>query len=175
MSCNKLFFVITVLSAVNLCGSGISEAANNTAGQAAAFLRLPAGARPAGMGYAFAGVADDINALYFNTGGLYRIKDKRIDLMYSLMSFDRVHHKETFVWGGERGTLGMMLTGFSLSDIDGRDISGNPTETFSTSDLAATLGYGYEVSPILGIGANLKYIHQSALVHESSVFLVFIG
>ena len=158
MPFKKLFCFMMVLSSVGLCETA---AANNAAGQAAAFLRLPTGARPAGMGYAFTGVADDINALYFNPGGLYKIKGKQVDLMYSLMSFDRVHHKEAFVWGGEHGTLGMMLTGFSLSDIDGRDLAGNPTETFSTSDLAATLGYGYEVSPILGVGANLKYIHQS--------------
>ena len=65
MSFKKLPCFIMVLSTVGLCE--IAAAANNAAGQAAAFLRLPTGARPAGMGYAFTGVADDINAPVFQS------------------------------------------------------------------------------------------------------------
>ena len=60
------------------------------AGQApGAFVDIGLGARPAGMGCAFAAVADDVNSLFWNPAGLGRLEHKQL-LFAHLKQFDLV-------------------------------------------------------------------------------------
>jgi hypothetical protein len=47
------------------------------------FTDLGAGGRPLGMGHAFVGIADDINAIYYNPAGLIRIRNMECTFMYA--------------------------------------------------------------------------------------------
>lgn len=49
----------------------------------AGFMDLGAGGRPLGMGHAFVGLADDINAIYYNPAGLINIKKMEFTFMYA--------------------------------------------------------------------------------------------
>ena len=72
-----------------ICTAGSVLASEGQGGQGGAFLRIPIGARPAGMGNAFVSVSDDANALYFNPGGLYQIKGISLGAMWSFMSIKK--------------------------------------------------------------------------------------
>ncbi len=66
------FIVFLMASAILLClGSQLSEGAGGDAGtDGAAFMKVALGARQAGMGEAFTGLADDAYALAYNPAGL---------------------------------------------------------------------------------------------------------
>ena len=145
-------------------------------GQGGAFLKIPVGARPSGMGNAFVSVSDDANALYFNPGGLYQTKGAIFDGTYSLMSMDRTHYQGSFIYSDERfGALGLMFTGFGVSDIDGRDGQGNPTQKFNDSELTFSLAYGRQLFRFLGVGASLKYLDHSLKDNKATGFGFDLG
>jgi len=138
-------------------------------GQGGAFLRLPIGARPAGMGNAFVSIADDANALYFNPAGLYQAKSLTFGAMYSIMSMDRRHYQGSFIYSNPAlGALGVMFAGFGVADIDGRDTAGNPTGKFDDSEMSLSLGYGRQLFSSIGIGVGVKYLHHSLQDYSAS-------
>lgn len=114
------------------------------------------------MGGAFVAVSDDANALYFNPGGLYQVNGVLFQGNYALMSMDRMHYEGSLAVSSEGlGVLGLSVVGFGVSDIDGRDVAGNPTDSFGDTELAVNLAYGREIIPHLGIGGSFKYLNQS--------------
>lgn len=46
------------------------------------YLKLPMGARGTGMGEAFSGIANDVNALYYNPAGLTAMDAAQLQLMH---------------------------------------------------------------------------------------------
>jgi len=138
-------------------------------GQAGAFLRIPVGARPNGMGNAFTAISDDANSMYFNPGGLYQVERFTFGGMYSIMTLDRNHYQGSFVWSNRvLGSFGLMFVGFGVSEIDGRDKFGLPTRKFSDSENALSVGYGRKILPFMGIGGNLKYLIHTLLDNKGT-------
>jgi len=138
-------------------------------GQAGAFLRIPVGARPSGMGNAFTAVSDDANSMYFNPGGLYQVDRFTFGGMYSIMTLDRSHYQGSFIWSNRLlGSFGLMFVGFGVSDIDGRDKLGLPAGKFNDSENALSVGYGRKIFPFLGIGGNLKYLTHTLLDNKGT-------
>lgn len=130
-------------------------------GQAGAFLRIPVGARPSGLGNAFVAIADNANAAFWNPGGLYQIETTTLGAMYSMMTMDRHHYAGSFIYPYNSGTFSIMWNNFGVSDIDGRDIDGNPTSLFSDNETSISFGYCYYLPAEIGIGANFKYLIHS--------------
>ena len=127
--------------------------------QAGAFLRLPVGARPAGLGDTFVAIADDANAVFWNPGGMYQIEVITVGGMYNIMSMDRHHYKGSIIYPYSKvSTFALMWNCFGVSNIDGRDENGNPTETFSDNEMSITMGYCYKLPTDIGLGANFKYL-----------------
>ncbi|MDI6766644.1 MAG: hypothetical protein QME52_07465 [Bacteroidota bacterium] len=50
---------------------------------AGGFERTEMGARPAGCGNAYVGIADDVSAIFYNVGGLANLKYKQLSIFYS--------------------------------------------------------------------------------------------
>jgi len=69
----KIYSLIILISVI----SGISSLAY------CGFVDLGAGARPPGMGHAFTGVANDVNAIYYNPAGLVNITGMEFCFMYA--------------------------------------------------------------------------------------------
>src|SRR3990167_1240689 len=67
------FWLLAILSPSVLHAAFTSKSAGTSG---AAFLKIGAGARPTGMGGAYSAIADDVNAVYWNPGGLSTIKGK---------------------------------------------------------------------------------------------------
>ncbi len=49
----------------------------------ASFLKIGVGARPLGMGGGYIAIADDVNAIYWNPGGLAQLRKKEISAMHN--------------------------------------------------------------------------------------------
>jgi len=67
---NKILFLLTCL----FCWVNLSQAG---------FMDLGAGGRPLGMGHAFVGLANDVNAVYYNPAGLIQIRKVEFSFMYA--------------------------------------------------------------------------------------------
>jgi len=171
MRCAALITVLILLAAAR---AGFAE--EGQGGQAGAFLRLPVGARPAGMGNSFVSVADDVNALYYNPGGLYQVEETLFGAMFAVMSLDRSHYQASFVHKLDRfGTFAFLFNKFGVSDIDGRDSQGSPTSSFDDSELALSFGLGRKFFDHLGAGAAFKYVSHSLQDNKATGIGVDLG
>ena len=151
--------IISIIALILVGGYCIAN--EEIGGKGGAFLQIPLGARPAGLGNAFTAVADDINAVYFNPAGLCQIQNDMLGGMYNFMSMDRVHYQAVLIKQIKGNGLALSFNRFGVSEIDGRDSEGYPTEIFDDSEISFKIAYGRKLLPFFGIGGGAKYIIQS--------------
>lgn len=129
----------------------------------AQFLKIGIGARPIGMGGTYAGIADDVNTIYWNPAGLAQIKGKELSAQH-IVWFQEVNY-EYLAYAqpiGNLGTFGLAISYLYLDDIERRETdTDTPIDTFRAADGALTLAYGKKLSKNLLLGVNLKYIYQT--------------
>jgi len=170
----------TLLSFIAILGLFTSFAfaeENLAGGQGGAFLRIPVGARPAGLGNAFTAIADDGSAPFFNPAGLCQIKGTRMGAMYNIMSLDRMNYQASIIVGSKRNSaLAITFNSFGVGDIKeclpGQGPSG---DTFSASDMAIGISAGGKIIPLLSLGAGAKYITQSIDENKATGFAFDLG
>ena len=140
-------------------------------GQAAAFLRIPVGARPCGLGNAFTAVCDDGSSISYNPAGLYQIESLSFSGTYALMSLKRKHFDSSVIFPVKNyGTVGVSAVCFSVSNLEGRDRFGRCTGNFNDTELAVNLGYCYRFFPYLGVGLSGKYLHHDLSTYQAHGF-----
>src|SRR5438045_4142227 len=90
---------LAALALVMAFGSpaGADFAAKSAGSSGAAFLKIGAGARPAGLGQAYTAIADDANAIYWNTAGLSTIRKNEFVAMRAELFQDLRYHYFAFV------------------------------------------------------------------------------
>ena len=140
-------------------------------GQPGAFLRIPVNARANGMGSAFTAVVHDPTAGWWNPAGLGFVEQIQLAGMYSVMSMDRLHNFAGLaIPFGKGGALGINWLQFGVSDIDGRDITGQPTGKFNDNEMAFGLSYAFKIGPVFSIGVTGKYLNHSLQDYKASGF-----
>jgi hypothetical protein len=155
-------------------------AASSSAGTTAVpFLKYGAGARAAGMGSAFTAVSGaGSDMVYWNPAGLASLTRRDATLMY-LSGLEGISYGwASFAEPGIYGVFGAAIQYMSSGDIDGTDINGESTSSFSTYDLALNFSFAryyefYNIG-ILDYGINLKYIY-SKIDNSASAFAVDAG
>ncbi len=132
------------------------------------FLLISPNARAGGMGEAFAGVADDVSAVYWNPAGLAFQQGKQFTSMYSRwlpqFNLDDLY----FLFGAYRqsieglGTIGINVTYINLGEqIRTGESPDDILGTFNSNEWALTLSYGTLLSENLGVGVNVRYIRSN--------------
>ncbi len=130
------------------------------------FLKLPPGARPAGLGEAFIAQADDATATWWNPAGMAFIESQEVALMYVnlLPQFhldDLYYSFVSYVQHiPEWGTVGGNIIFTNYGKIEGKDEYNQDTGTFHSYDVAFTGAYGSPVNNKLGIGVAAKFIYS---------------
>ena len=135
----------------------------------ASVLDLGMGARPLAMGGAFVGLADDVNALFFNPAGLARIQGLPILSSYEVRPGTASYgHLSAAISG-----LGFGIHYFDFGKIPETDEFGNIIGYFSYRDYFLIAGAGLSLLkdiPLLGefdLGVIAKYVKVSTLVPGS--------
>ncbi|OGC05750.1 hypothetical protein A2V82_00300 [candidate division KSB1 bacterium RBG_16_48_16] len=159
----NLFFVLVIVSLLLFSVSetfAVSEAA-------VLFLLISPGARAAGMGEAFVGVADDATAAFWNPAGLAYQKGRELTLMHAnwLPQFgsDLFYDFGAYRQSVEGiGTFGVNVTYLNLgkqyyTDETGPDILGE----FSSYEFAISGTYGTLLAENWGVGLGLRYIRSN--------------
>ena len=167
--------LIAVIS-VAVCGTCAfaATAATNAGTATAQFLKLGAGARAAGMGGAFAGMADDSTSIYWNPAGLTRLEGKSLSMMHALwfedMSYDWLAYAMPVGNIGVFGLAAQYMSYGSMTKMDGTGLAG---DTMSPADMAVSLSYAKDLG-FAGLGINLKYI-SSKIVDSATAYCGDIG
>ncbi len=141
---------------------------------AAAFLKLSAGARPAAMGDAFGGLADDLHAAQYNPAGLGFLTGVEAAATHDVLFQDLRHDVGVFAapllslvdTRRQRNALGVAafsVISFGAAGIPRRGVieTDDPTGTFAANDYAYALSYGRALDARLALGGTLKLVEQS--------------
>lgn len=140
---------------------------------AAAFLKIPAGARPAAMGDAFGGLADDLHAAHYNPAGLAFLEAVEAAATHDSHFQDLAHDygavavpllslRDTRLKRNAWGVAAFSVKTLGATGIERRGLveTEAPTGTFGASDFAYGLSYGRLIAPGLAAGATLKLVEQ---------------
>lgn len=94
-------------------------AAGNSAGQAAAYLKLGVDARILGMGGAGSTLSRDVNSTYWNPAGLSKLSGKELAAMHTSLSLDRNYNSLSYAQPlGDKGwVVGAAYHRFSVDGI----------------------------------------------------------
>ncbi|HYM81420.1 MAG TPA: hypothetical protein VEY91_08415, partial [Candidatus Limnocylindria bacterium] len=115
--------LIRVQSALLFLAAWLSPAPAHATKYAAEFLKIQPGARAIGMGGAFAAVADDATAPFWNPAGMVYLPYREVIPMHSEKFGSLINHD--FIGGvwplgganGKRAAVGLALTRVAVDDI----------------------------------------------------------
>lgn len=138
----------------------------------AVFLKLNAGSRPAAMGEAFAGIADDVNAIYYNPAGTALLPKPEFTAQYGSWFQSISYNALGFVYPVRNiGTFGLGVVNLGVSDIEKRAAdTETPDSTFSASDYAYYLHYSRQVVRHIAAGVNVKIINQKLDTESATAY-----
>ena len=153
---------VVISSSILALAFSTGFAAGNSAGQAAAYLKLGVDARILGMGGAGSTVSRDVNATYWNPAGLANVKGRELAAMHTSLSLDRNYNSFSYATPvGERGwVLGAAYHRFSVDgipetrihnyDVDGNGRMDDPILVGDTLDVnGGVVDYpGRAVAPV---------------------------
>lgn len=177
--------VIMALGFVSLSLAARLEASSGT--DAASFLDIPVGARPAAMGSAYSALADDAYAPTWNPAGLGLVDSIQIaaqELAYVqstsyeyfsvAVPFSKPQDCTNDFWCGRSG-VGGSIQYFGSGDITGLDANGNPTGDYSTHYAAYNLSYGRAFGDKLSLGATGKLVNAEIADVSANAFGMDLG
>ncbi len=154
----------------------ISVHAGGVGTTGAQFLKIGLGPRPVAMGSAYAGIADDVNAIYWNPAGLAQVSGKELTAQH-IVWFESINYEYLGYAHnlGDQGTAGVMVNYLYMDDLEGYDSNEQPTGNFKASDLALTLAYGRKLNDKISLGCNFKYISQTIDTEDASGIALDFG
>lgn len=141
------------------------------AGETAAFLKIPAGARAVGLGSAYTALADDASAGVWNPAGLGGLKTKHLTATHAEM-FEGLRHEFLAAAAPTRlGTFGLAAELLTQGSLEGRDAQGRPTGAFAASDRAVTVALGRSLGRGR-LGGGVRFI-ESTLADATARTIAF--
>lgn len=143
----------------------------------AQFLRIGLGARAAGMGEAFAGIADDVNAIAYNPAGLVQVKNPEIIFLHTqwleginieyFAIADAITSK-TSIGGGF-----FYLSSGEIEKVNRYGDSAN--ESYTVTDTILVFSVAREIRNNIFLGCNIKSISQKIEKEQSKRLCFDIG
>lgn len=128
---------------------------------AADFLMLPVGARASSMGEAFVALANDSSAIFWNPAGITSMSWTELSATYSAwIDGVSVGNLCCAVPLGKDSGLGIGVTYLDSGSMEKTDAGENVTGSYSSGDIASTVGYARKVADDLSLGCSVKYISE---------------
>jgi len=140
----------------------------------AASLKVPSGARPAAMGDAFVGLADDANSLFWNPAGLALVEARQVSLMHTQYlvdtSYQFLGYAQPLALPFLKGGMAVAVNTLSYGDMkltgeDGSGLYGGVTGSQAPREWFVSGGWGSALPPLFGLdrikgGAAVKMTFQ---------------
>ncbi len=155
----------------------------NAGKTSASFLKLGLGARAVGMGESYAGIADDIYAVYWNPAGLNNLTKNELSAMHTEWFQDiRYEYASVALRLSDRSVGAFSLGGLYMSGLERRTVLENPEDapsvpegTFGAYDVVAIFSYAFKLDESWTLGANLKGICESLDVYNGYSAALDVG
>ncbi len=172
----SVFFTAAAILALHQAveGQGVSKSGTI----AAKFLSIDAGARAVAMGGAFASVADDATAMFWNPAGIAGIRGTEFLVTYGRWLADiQCNYTGLVLPAGGLGTVGVNATFVTMDDMERTTIEApdGTGEYFDAGSLAFGLSYGRALTDRFSIGFNGKYIRESIYHSRAQGLALDIG
>lgn len=165
---------IAAVSAV-LCCRGFAFAGSAPGTSAFQFLQLGVGARPAAMGETYAGVADDVNAIYWNPAGLAVLERRELSMTHALWLEGITYSNIACAAPVKGGAVGAAFNFLNTGGIQKADNTGMRfAENYDMSDVMGVVSYARGTGNF-ALGANLKYISSQLEEESAHSFAADIG
>jgi len=146
---------------------------------AAAFLEIGVGARAMGMGGAYAAVANDATALYWNPAGIVWLNGVQCELAHNKWLVDTYHDFAGVVipMPSLRSTFGLSYNSLDYGDEQVRTVErpDGTGETFSGRDIAVALSYAIAFTDRFSFGLSGKYVSQRIWSETGSAVAMDVG
>ncbi len=145
---------------------------------AAPFLNIPVGARALGMGGAFVSVADDATALFWNPGGLARLRTSEAIFVHTKwiadIGFDFAGVALNL---GSAGVVGVHGTFLNAGEMERTtEIYPEGTgEKFSAGSYALALTYARSLTDRFSVGGTIKYVREYILNSSAQGLAIDLG
>ena len=154
-------FLITMLVFTALFQAAVSSAGEYQGVSTFKFLKIDVGARPAAMGGAFAAVADDASANFYNPAGLALLKKKELLAMHN-MWFQGINHEYlAAVIPSRKFSVGIDANYLSAGELEKRNYLGILTGNFNPFSYSVGLAAGLSLSDKFKAGIKIKYIEET--------------
>jgi hypothetical protein len=141
-----------------------------------AFLKVGVGSRSAALGEAYATLADDPTAIYWNPAGLAATHGTRLAFTHSSWLSDINNEFAAVTFPSFGGTLGFGLIAQSIPGIEVRTKpTAEPIGTFDAQDIAVALAFGKQWRPNLSAGFTVKYLYEKIYLNSTNGFAVDLG
>jgi outer membrane protein OmpA-like peptidoglycan-associated protein len=144
---------------------GYSQEMKGIGKYGASFLQISPSARQVAMGDAFTGLADDVNLLRYNIGGLGYVNKPILGVNFHNWFQDTEQGAVSFAFPTLYGIFGLDFIYFNEGSIIEFDQEFNRSGLeISSNDIALTLGYGSYVKLLernISFGGGLKIIRQN--------------
>jgi hypothetical protein len=139
------------------------------------FLQLGVGARASAMGETFAGIAGDVNSIYWNPAGLAGMADGELSLTHALWLEDITYSNIAYGRAALGGTVGLAFNILREGDIRKADNTGlRLADDYSPSDKMGLVSYARGFGD-LALGANFKYIYSGMEDESAHSYAVDLG
>lgn len=158
---NPYFVTALIAGLLLIMAPGLLLAGNSKVGTSGAqFLKIGAGPRPTAMGDAFVGLADDVNAVYFNPAGLSYLSRPELIAMHTQWFEDMNYEFGAFSYPTDFGAFAISAATLKVDDIQKRATDEAYQGSFEASDAAYALSYARYFGPLLSLGVTGRYIEQ---------------
>lgn len=151
----------------------------------AAFLKIDTGARPAAMGGAYTALADDVNAIYYNPGGLANLTKREVGATHSQWLYDSKFDFVGYAQPSKVGTWGFGVTRLTHGSRSGRGEDRQVIGGYDASDTSYSFGLSRNLGPdgmgaLIGrgsasLGANVKYLNSTIGPYSASALALDVG
>ena len=144
------------------------------------FLKVSQSARAAGMGDAFTGVANDINAMYFNGAGLTQIKRLAYGVNYTQWLADTKVYSVAAAWntGSSRGeVIGVSAMVFKPADMEETTIlqPDGTGQKIRYNDTVVGLVYAVKFTDKFSFSGKLNYVQEKLYTKTTTTIMFDLG
>ena len=142
-------------------------------------LKLPVGARAAGMGGAFTAIADDASCVFWNVGGLARIQDRVFAVNHTPWLAD-INFSQVTLIGHTRylpGALALHARSLYMPEMEVRTVfrpQGDGT-SFDAGELVLGLSYSRSLTDKFSAGIGANYIQSTLASYRAGAMTFDFG
>jgi hypothetical protein len=160
---SHIFYAITFLiGTLSFIALGQLQSSTSESGMAGAPMRMGFGARGMAMGNAMTAVTGGDLQAYYNPASVPFETDPTAVASYGVLSLDRKLNFLSYTRSLKPNAgFSLSIINAGVGNIDGRDLNGVHTETYSTSENAFMLSFGLKPTTAFSIGISAKILYYS--------------